>query len=157
MGLRLTRAGDYAIRAMVHVASLPDGAEATTAEIAGGGKIPETFAAKILRKLVRAGLLSSARGVGGGFTLAKPADSITLLALVEAIEGPIHLTDCVPDPEHCTLSHDCPASGVWLEVQRRMTGYLGEITLEAMVSAPRKNRRIVWPLGIQGAAGSDRI
>src|SRR5580765_8363999 len=124
MGLRLTRAADYAVRAMLHVGSLPDGVVALKDEIALAQHIPPSFMAKILRQLVKSGLLKSARGVNGGFGLAKVAAEINLLDIIEGIEGPIHLTECTPDPDNCALAHDCPASTVWLEVQRRMTALL---------------------------------
>jgi Rrf2 family protein len=147
LGLRLTRAADYAVRAMLHVGSLPDGSVALKDHIAQAQHIPPSFMAKILRQLVKAGLLRSARGVNGGFGLARAAAEINLLDIVEGIEGPIHLTDCAPDPEHCALSHDCPASPVWLEVQRQMSALLQETTLEALLSAPRKNRRVHYSIG----------
>jgi Rrf2 family protein len=147
MGLRLTRAADYGIRAMMHLGSLPEGGVALKDEIAHAQNIPPSFMAKILRQLVKTGLLRSARGVNGGFGLQRSAAEINLLDIVEGIEGPIQLTDCAPDPDHCTLSHDCPVSGVWLEVQRQMTVMLRETTLEALLSAPRKNRRAVFNIG----------
>lgn len=147
MGLRITRAADYAVRAMLHVGSLPDGVVALKSEIAEAEHIPPSFMAKILRQLVKSGLLRSARGVNGGFALARAAAEINLLDIVEGIEGPIHLTECSPDPENCALSHDCPVSTVWLEVQRRMTALLRETTLEALLSAPRKNRRAFYNIG----------
>ena len=147
MGLRLTRAADYAVRGMMHLGSIREGGVALSDEIAEAQHIPPSFMAKILRQLVKSGLLRSARGVNGGFGLARTAAEINLLDIVEAVEGPIHLTDCAPDPEHCALSHDCPASSVWLEVQLRMTGLLRETTLEALLSAPRRNRRAVYSIG----------
>jgi Rrf2 family protein len=147
MGLRLTKAADYAVRAMLHVGSLPDGEVALKDDIAYAQNIPASFMAKILRQLVKTGVLRSTRGVKGGFALARPAADINLLDIIQGIEGPIHLTDCAPDPENCTLSHDCPASTVWLEVQRRMTALLSETTLEALLSAPRKNRRALYNIG----------
>jgi Rrf2 family protein len=147
MGLRLTRAADYAIRALLHIGSLPEGSVALKDEIAQAQGIPPSFMAKILRQLVKSGLLHSARGVNGGFGLARLASEINLLDIVEGIEGPIHLTDCAPDPEHCALAHDCPVSTVWLEVQRRMTALLRETTLDALLSAPRKNRRAIFTIG----------
>lgn len=146
MSLRLTRAGDYAIRAMIHLGSLPDGGVALKDDIALAESIPSSFMAKILRQLVKGGLLRSARGVNGGFGLSRAASDINLLQIVEAIEGPIALTECSPDPEHCTRAHDCPASTVWLEVQRQMTALLEKTTLEALVSAPRKNKRVVFTI-----------
>jgi Rrf2 family protein len=144
MGLKLTRAADYAIRAMLHIGSLPEGSVALKDDIAHTQSIPPSFTAKILRRLVKAGVLHSARGVNGGFGLARTAIDISVLDIVEAIEGPIQLTDCAPDPEHCKLSHDCPVSGVWFEVQLRMTALLRETTLEALLSTPRKNRRVLY-------------
>jgi len=146
MGLRLTRAADYAVRAMMHLGSLPEGGVALKDEIAHAQHTPPSFMAKILRQMVKTGLLRSARGVHGGFCLLRPAAEISLLDIVESIEGPIQLTDCAPEPDRCTLSHDCPVSGVWLEVQRQMTTLLRNTSLEALLCAPRKNRRAVYSL-----------
>ena len=148
MGLRLTRAADYAVRAMLHLGSLPEGGVALKDEIAHAQNIPPSFMAKILRQLVKTGLLRSARGVNGGFGLQRTAAEINLLDIIEGIEGPIQLTDCAPDPDHCTLSHDCPVSTVWLEVQRQMTALLRETTLVALLSAPRKNKRAFYNIGV---------
>jgi Rrf2 family protein len=146
MGLRLTRAADYAVRAMIHIGSLPRNSVALKDDIAEAQHIPPSFMAKILRQLVKSGLLRSARGVTGGFGLAREAATINLLDIVEGIEGPIHLNDCVPDPDHCTLAHDCPVSTVWLEVQNQMTLLLSQTTLEALLAAPRKNKRVVYTI-----------
>jgi Rrf2 family protein len=146
MGLRLTRAADYAVRAMMHLGSLPEHSIALKDDIAGAQHIPPSFMAKILHQLVKCGILHSARGVNGGFGLAREAAAINLLDIVEGIEGPIHLNDCVPGPGRCTLSHECPVSTVWLEVQNQMTGLLRQTTLEALLAAPRKNRRVVYTI-----------
>jgi len=142
MGLRLTSAADYAIRAMIHLACLPDGGVALRSEIAEAQYIPTSFMAKILRSLVRARLLRSSRGVNGGFSLARPAADINMLEIVEAIEGPLALTDCVPSPTGCGWAMDCPASAVWLKVQDAMKATLKATTLEDLVSTPRRNGRV---------------
>ena len=131
---------------MMHIGSLPENGVALKDAIADAQHIPPSFMAKILRQLVKTGLLHSARGVNGGFSLAREAAKINLLDIVEALEGPIHLNDCTPDPEHCTLSHDCPVSTVWLEVQNQMTALLRETTLEALLAAPRRNKRVVYTI-----------
>ena len=94
MGLRFTSAADYAVRAMIHLACLPEERQVLRDEIAAAENIPSSFMAKILRSLVRGQLLRSARGVNGGFALSRTPDEITLLEIVEAIEGPLNLTDC---------------------------------------------------------------
>ena len=85
MGLKLTKADDYAVRAMIHLACLPDGRVAMRHEIAEAQGIPSSFMAKNLRSLVRARLLHSSRGVNGGFGLARAAREISLL---ENVFGP---------------------------------------------------------------------
>jgi len=139
MGLRLTSAADYAVRAMIHLSCLPDGGIALRSEIAEAQNIPTSFMAKILRSLVRARLLRSSRGVNGGFSLARPTAEINMLEIVEAIEGPLSLTECVPTPSGCEWSTDCPASSVWLKVQDAMRDTLRKTTLEDLVSTPRRN------------------
>jgi Rrf2 family protein len=127
---------------MIHLACLPDGGVALRSEIAEAQYIPTSFMAKILRSLVRARLLRSSRGVNGGFALARPAAEINMLEIVEAIEGPLALTDCVPDPSGCGWSVDCPASTVWAKVQNKVQGTLKATTLEDLVSTPRRNGRV---------------
>lgn len=142
MALRITNASDYAIRSMLYIASLPEDRVVLRSEVSEAQKIPPSFTAKILRALVRAGLLRSSRGVHGGFALARPAAEISLLDVVEAVEGPIAVTTCVPDPHACDHSGNCPASAVWAAVQQQIARILEGSTLEALVSAPRRNGRV---------------
>jgi Rrf2 family protein len=143
MALRLTNAGDYAIRSMIFIASLPEDAVVLRSEICETQKIPSSFMAKILRSLVRAQLLRSTRGVNGGFSLARPASKVTLLDILESIEGPLALTDCVPSPEECEHSMNCPANAVWGRVQNSIKEILRSSTLEDLVNTPRRNARVV--------------
>jgi Rrf2 family protein len=147
VALRLTQAGDYGVRAMIHIGSLPESRLASKEAIALAEAIPPSFMAKVLRRLVRGGLLRSSRGARGGFSLARDTSEITLLDILAAIEGPIQLTDCSGGAHGCAVSHECPASAVWPEVQQQMAMLLRETTLEALLSAPRRVRRAV------GAAG----
>jgi Rrf2 family protein len=134
MGLRLTRAADYAVRAMIHIGSLPKNSVALKDDIAEAQHIPPSFMAKILRQLVKTGLLRSARGVHGGFGLARAADAINLLQIVEGIEGPIRLNDSKGSP-------DGPLSTVWLEAQNQMIALLRRTTLEALLATPASSAR----------------
>ncbi len=144
MALRLTNAGDYAIRSMIFIASLPEESVVLRSEICESQKIPSSFMAKILRSLVRAQLLRSTRGVNGGFSLARATEEISLLDILVAIEGPLSLTDCVPNPEDCIHSANCPANAVWFRVQESIEDILKSTSLEELVSAPRKNNRVVF-------------
>ena len=95
MGLQLTRGGEYAIRAMTYLARFPDGHVASLHDIGQAQDIPESFLAKILQSLVRAGLTVSQRGAHGGFALARPASEITMQQVIEAVDGPISVNQCV--------------------------------------------------------------
>jgi len=142
MGLKLTSAADYAIRAMIHLACLPEGTQALRDEIARAQKIPTSFMAKILRSLVRAQLLRSSRGVNGGFALARAPHEINLLEVVEAIEGPLRLNECSSNPNECEHGMSCPAAPVWTAVQDSMRQILKSASLEALVSSPRRHGRV---------------
>jgi Rrf2 family protein len=141
MALKITKADDYAVRAMIHVACLPEGSVALRHQIADSQGIPPSFSAKILRNLVRARLLRSTRGVNGGFRLARPASEITLLDVIQAIEGPLSLVECTGDGV-CSRHPNCPAVPTWRRVQSSIRDILSEASLEALVSMPRRNGRV---------------
>lgn len=99
--MQLTRAADYAVRVMIHLATLPEGTRVQRNALAEATDVPESFMSKVLQGLVRARLVVSRRGVEGGFELAKDAEQISLLNVVEAIEGPIQLNFCLGSADAC--------------------------------------------------------
>lgn len=115
--MQITRQADYAIRAVLYVARLSDNERAATSQIAKEQKIPPSFLAKIISQLSIAGLLQTSRGARGGVMLAKNPADISLLDVVEAIDGPIALNECVHDDGACNFSGDCPMRPIWCEVQ----------------------------------------
>jgi Rrf2 family protein len=80
-------------------------------------RIPPSFLAKIVSQLSVAGVVQTSRGARGGVALARQPDEITLLEVVEAIDGPITLNECVPDRSQCVFGHDCPVYDIWCETQ----------------------------------------
>jgi Rrf2 family protein len=142
MGLKLTRATDYAVRAMIHLACLPEHAHALRDDVARSQDIPSSFMAKILRNLVQARLLVSSRGVNGGFALACPASDISMLQIVEAVEGPVAIVNCVDGGSGCIRTQECPAAPVWVAVQESVRSILSKTSVEDLVSAPRRNGRV---------------
>jgi Rrf2 family protein len=115
--MQITRQADYAIRAVLYITKLGDGHRAATSQIAQEQHIPPSFLAKIISQLSIAGLLQTSRGARGGVTLAKGPEEITLLDVVEAIDGPIALNECVTDQDSCTFGDDCPLRPIWCDAQ----------------------------------------
>jgi Rrf2 family protein len=148
MPLQLTRAADYAILAMMHLGSMPEGSVALKDDIATAQNISPSFMAKILRQLVKTGLLHSARGVKGGFGLQRAAAEINLLDIVEGIEGPIQSSDQAADHRRSTSARSRPTSDVWLEVQHQLIVLLRRTTLEGLLSTTRKDRRADYKLRV---------
>jgi Rrf2 family protein len=124
--MQLTRAADYAIRVMIHLAVLPPGTRMSRSELATAAECPEQFLCKVLQSLTRAGLLTSHRGNVGGFELETPYRNTSILEIVEAIEGPIHLNVCLNCDHRCDRLNSCPAHTVWADAQLALTSVLGK-------------------------------
>ncbi|MGE5123006.1 MAG: RrF2 family transcriptional regulator [Acidobacteriaceae bacterium] len=122
--MQITRQADYAVRAMAYLAQLGPDHRAATGVIAHEKSIPPSFLAKIVSQLSVAGLLQTSRGARGGVSLAKPAEAISLLDVVEAIDGPIMLNDCVNETSTCSFDDDCPLKPVWCEAQKQLVDHL---------------------------------
>ncbi len=131
--MQITRQADYAVRAIMYLAQLNPGTRASTAQIAREQRIPLTFLAKIVSQLSAAGIVRATRGAHGGVTLARSADEITLLDIVEAIDGPIMLSECTLNPNTCGQSDQCVVRVVWCEtradlVKRLSQSNFGQLT-----------------------------
>ena len=132
--MQITRQADYAVRAMVYLAQLGPERRAATNHIAQEKSIPPSFLAKIVSQLSVAGLLQTSRGARGGVSLAKPADEITLLDVVEAIDGPIQLNECVGENATCIFDNDCPLRSVWCDAQDELVTRLRGTNFETLMS-----------------------
>ena len=133
-GMQLTRAADYGVRIMIHLASLPLGTRQNLSALAQAGDVADNFLSNVLQQLGRAGLIDSQRGINGGFALAKPAEAITMLDIVEAIEGRLLLNTCLAPGESCGRKSWCPAHTVWVEAQAAMAGVLRKATIASLAT-----------------------
>jgi Rrf2 family protein len=134
--MQLTRAADYAVRMMIHLATLPPESRTNRAALAAACDVPEPFVGKILQTLTRSGLIASHRGVHGGFALTQRPDVISLLSVIEAVEGPTQLNTCMRPGDSCGRKSWCPAHTVWVEAQHAMTAVLRRATLTSL-TVPR--------------------
>ena len=133
--MQLTRAADYGIRAMVYLAGLPAGSRASITDLAKAAEVSEGFLTKVLQRLIPAGLIASRRGPGGGFELNAPASEISLLQIVEAIEGPIQLNLCTGKPNGsvaCGRQNWCAVHLVWQHAQAKLREILGSASIDAL-------------------------
>jgi Rrf2 family protein len=127
--MQLTRAADYAIRVMVHLAGLPPGARTSRTNLADAAECPEQFLSKVLQSLTRAGLVISHRGNTGGFELPDVHRDATLLQVIEAIEGPLRLNLCLGSNDSCSRQSWCPVHPIWVKTQQAMADVLGSASI----------------------------
>jgi Rrf2 family protein len=133
--MQITRQADYAVRAVLYLAQLGEERRAATSQIAQEQQIPPSFLAKIVSQLSVAGLLQTSRGARGGVSLAKPAENISLLEVVEAIDGPILLNECVANGS-CNFGEDCPMKPIWCDAQAELVDRLQATTFDQFVPQP---------------------
>lgn len=131
--MQITRQADYAVRAMVYLAQLGPDKRAATGQIAKEKSIPPSFLAKIVSQLSVAGLLQTSRGARGGVSLAKSAEAISLLDVIEAIDGPILLNDCVGESLTCTFDDTCPLKPIWCDAQKMLVDHLSQANFAQFV------------------------
>ena len=131
--MQITRQADYAVRAVLHVARLTDGERLATSVIAEEENIPLPFLAKIVSQLSVKGIVDAMRGASGGVRLARPASEISLLEVIEAIDGEISLNRCVLNEDACTSTETCPVHEVWCDVQRELVRRLQNTKFDALL------------------------
>ncbi len=133
--MQITRQADYAVRAMVYLAQLGPERRAATSQIAQEKQIPPSFLAKIVSQLSVAGLLQTSRGARGGVALARSPEEISLLDVVEAIDGPILLNECVGENGMCVFGNDCPMKPVWCDAQHELVERLGKTNFANLLTS----------------------
>lgn len=129
----ITREADYAVRCILFMAGMKQ-KQANVKEIAEPMEIPQSFLAKILQKLLKAGIVESIRGAGGGFRLSKRASEINLYDVVVAIDGTMSLNRCVDDPSSCELNPDCVVHPIWVDVSRELEGLIKTKDFESLAA-----------------------
>jgi Rrf2 family protein len=132
--MQITRQADYALRAMLYLARMEKNKRSATSQIAREQQIPPSFLAKIISQLSIAGLINTSRGARGGVLLAFPPEEISLLQVVEAIDGPISLNQCTLSPITCNFNEICPLHPIWCDLQKQLVERLRTTTFAAIGS-----------------------
>lgn len=126
--MRLSNLADYAVVTMSAAARHCGGGRVSAGELASETGLPAPTVQKVVTKLTAAGLLRSVRGAGGGLQLARPAAAISVADIVEAVEGPIALTQCV-DAQECEFESGCSVKPHWPVINNALRGALAAIPL----------------------------
>jgi len=127
--MQITRATDYAVRVMIHLAGLPPGSTVRQSQLSKATDVSGHFLSKVLQQLVRGRLIRSQRGSGGGYALAVSASGVSLLDVVQAMEGPVHLNQCLEEGPSCDRKSWCPAHKVWIEAQAAVENVLSRASV----------------------------
>ena len=138
-----SRSAEYAIRAFVFLADVPEGKYAMVKNIAGECDIPTHFLAKILQQLARKGFLRSSKGPTGGFTLRREAEEINLLEIVDAIDGLSEYQRCPGGMAECNDEAQCGMHDSWKELRARILDYLEDTSIRDVAIAQNQKREAV--------------
>lgn len=139
--MQLTRAADYAVRVMIHLATLPEEQRTSLPSLSEATGTPSSFLSKVLQALTRADLVSSRRGQQGGFAILERGRYASLREVIQAIDGPIYLNVCMIHGKSCNRKAHCPAHPIWQKAQAAMLEVLNaaivaELAAGAAIPAP---------------------
>lgn len=143
--MQLTRTADVGVRIMTHLAMQPSGVRMTVAELASQSDASVPFTGRILQRLVGGRLVISHRGYVGGFELARPSRSISMLDIVAALDGPLCLNACLPGGSGCGRMAWCGAHAVWANAQRALETVLAAESLERLAAIAMHHRAALKP------------
>jgi len=150
--LRISRLTDYATVVLATLAEQPDRVQTATA-LAEHTRIAAPTVSKLLKQLQRANLVTSTRGLHGGYQLARPAAQITAADILDALEGPVALTDCAAGHGHCGIEQTCQVGRVWQRLNQAIRHSLNEVSLaqlagidSAQVRLPALEREVKLPI-----------
>lgn len=134
--LRVTRLTDYATVILTVLAARPD-VVLSAPELAERAGLEAPTVAKVLKPLAAAGLVEGFRGANGGYRLARPADAISLIEIVEAMEGPLGMTECSTPSGQCGIEHSCSVRANWRRINDVVAEALGNVSLAQMLTPPQ--------------------
>lgn len=140
---------EYALKALTYAASRRDTGRFQARDVCEKTDIPESFTRKVLQSLVQGGFLEAVRGPGGGYELTKPAAEISLLDVIEAVEGEDTFDHCVLGLPTCDANQPCPLHETWAGAKAQLLAQLERRTLQDLAdSTLRRKHRSVFSTGL---------
>lgn len=134
--LRISKLTDYGTVILVHLANYEAGTLCSATDVAAGTHLALPTVRKLLKQLASSGLVLSGRGADGGYRLARPADEITAAEILDALEGPVALTECSDNESHCELQNGCLVGGAWQKISAAIRSAMQEIRLSDLRNPP---------------------
>jgi Rrf2 family protein len=132
--MKITKRGDYALRAAIYIASQPPGKIVELSDISDSQSIPRSFLAKIMQQMVKAGIIESHMGINGGFSLAKPAGDVSFYDVLKAAEGPVNINACLDEDGSCAFENRCSIHSFLESLQDDMKTKMKSQTLADMLA-----------------------
>ena len=133
--MKISTKGRYGLRILIDLAHHEGDKPRLIRDIAQSQQISEKYISRLVIDLRKNHLIRSVRGVNGGFHLAKKPAEITLLEVVETMEGPIGVVDCVHNHNHCARHGSCGARTIWQKLNENIRNMMAEITLQGILDA----------------------
>jgi FeS assembly SUF system regulator len=142
--IRLSRLTDYAVTLLSHMGKDEKQNLWTAPDLASLSGLQLPTVSKILKLLAKSGLITAQRGAAGGYRLSRERNQISVAAIIEAMDGPIAITDCAEGSAHngCKIESLCPMSNGWNKVNRAIRKALEDVTLDDMDALPRLNEDV---------------
>ena len=131
---------EYALRALTYAASHSEDGRFQAKDVCEKTDIPESFTRKVLQSLVQGGFLQAVRGPGGGYELTRPASEITLLDVIEAVEGEDTFDHCVLGFPSCGSKRPCPLHETWSQAKRQLMAQLERRTLQELADSTQSKK-----------------
>ena len=135
--MKISTKGRYGLRILLDLALHENKMPRMIRDIAGSQQISEKYISRLIIALRRAGMVCSIRGAKGGFRLAKTPEELTLLDVLEVMEGPLSIVDCVHAPKTCTRHENCAVREIWQGVNSEIRETMRKITLRTLVEKYR--------------------
>ena len=134
--LRISKLTDYGTLILVHLAGGEAGRLYPASDVAVGTHLSLPTVQKLLKILARSGMVKSARGVDGGYRLARPPEQISAAEILDSLEGPVAITECSHEDSHCELESNCQVGGAWQKISRAIRAAMTDIRLSDLRSPP---------------------
>jgi Rrf2 family protein len=137
--LGIKRETDYAVRTVLHLATVGEKANVQVRDVADERRLPLSFVRRIVARLSASGILETTRGMGGGIRLARPPAEISMLDVVRAMEGSVTLNPCVTEPHFCPLAEVCPAQTAWADATTMLEAHLASVDFGTLAASSRQH------------------